>query len=142
MAEQRLRSGDGFHIAPPSPVLLDSKHKGSGYRAISKFPRFQNSPDRAKGREGGRELPVGERSPALGPSVSRAHGREDSEALKRFWSLSITGLKFKIKTSPSHKKKSSVRKSNEILIFISRVDYPAVYFAISTYFRPPPPPPL
>lgn len=51
VAEQRLKSGDGsFHTAPPSPVLLDSKHKGSGYRAISKFPRFQNSPDRAKGR--------------------------------------------------------------------------------------------
>lgn len=43
VAELRLQSGNGsFHIAPPSPVLLGSKHKGSGYRAISKFPHCAN----------------------------------------------------------------------------------------------------
>lgn len=95
VAEQRLRSGDGsFHTAPPSPVLLDSKHKGSGYRAISKFPRFPNSPDRAKGRR--EEAAQWVRSHLLwGPSVSLAHCPKASKALKRFWSFSITDLKFK-----------------------------------------------
>lgn len=57
VAELRLKSDDGsFHIAPPSPVLLGSKHQGSGYRAISKFPRPCQ-------RGAGESRAVGEKSP-------------------------------------------------------------------------------
>ena len=96
MAELRLKSGNGsFHIAPPSQSSWAANTRGLAPG------QFQNSPESARGEEGGGGGSAQwVRSHLSGVPANPAH----CPGLEGLGSTSTSSLKRRIKTPLSHKK--------------------------------------